>query len=177
MTMDIEIYHAEMLDVPWMIEQVKAFSEFYANQKKQFYPGDDQAKIFLTNLITKQVVFVAKYLDPIEAENIKEAIDSGETSTKKKLSDPWIRTGFIAGFLYPHFFNPDIVVLSELFWWVPEKYRGGRSGLMLFNMFKEFGEDHADQIIMTIEEESPVNPRILTKKGFRVKEHSYILEV
>lgn len=175
--MDIEIYHAEMLDIPWLREQTELFSNFMGHEKKQLYPGDLRATQALTDLINKQVVFMAKYLDPVETENIKKAMEKGEDSTKKKMEDPWIRTGFIAGILSPHFLNPDITLFSELFWWVPEEYRGGRSGLMLFNMFLEFGVEHADQVIVTLQEESPVNPRILTKRGFKVKEHAYILEV
>lgn len=189
--MDIEIYHAELKDIPFLMEEAKEFSKFSDYKKKQLYPGDEFALEFFTNLINKQVVFISKALKKGFAYNqeLDRAckIEEEEPATDEKPAllkltttfdeDPWIRTGFIAGFLYPHFFNPDIVVLSELFWWVPEKFRNGRSGLMLFKFFKEFGEERADQVIMTLEEESPVQPRFMTKRGFRAKERSFILEV
>jgi hypothetical protein len=187
--MEVNIYHADLPDVPWLMEQAKEFSKFSQYKKKQLYPGDEFAKGFFENLIEKQVVFMAKalkegfiYNDESGACKLTEIEEIEDKPPLMKLTtefdeDPWIRTGFIAGFLYPHFFNPDIVTLSELFWWVPEEYRGTRSGLLLFKYFKEFGEERADQVIMTLEEETPVKPEFLTKKGFRVKEHSYLLEV
>jgi hypothetical protein len=35
-----------------------------------------------------------------------------------------VRTGFIGGTIGPHYLNPDLLVLSELFWWVVPAFRG-----------------------------------------------------
>lgn len=186
--MNIEIYHAEHADIPFLIEQAEEFSKFADYKKKQLYPGDEYAETTFKTFIDKQVIFMAKHLKPGYAYN--EMLDQVGKMEKDgngnafmistELAgdeDPWIRTGFIAGFLYPHFFNPEIMTLMEVFWWVAEPYRQSRAGLKLFNQFLEFGKDRADQVIFTLEDNSPVKGSFLTKKGFRVKEHSFVLEV
>ena len=41
--MKIEVYHAEINDIPWLMEQAKEFSKFSQYKKKQLYPGDEYA--------------------------------------------------------------------------------------------------------------------------------------
>ena len=54
--MTIEIYHAELQDIPWLTEQLEEFSKFSMYEKKQLFPEDEAYGLeFLTNLINKQV--------------------------------------------------------------------------------------------------------------------------
>lgn len=85
--------------------------------------------------------------------------------------------GFVGGYSIPHPFNPDIKLLSEMFWWVSEEHRGSRAGLMLLNAFTSYGKEHADWVTMAIEHNSPINERALTKRGYKLQERSYLLEV
>lgn len=173
--MDIDIYHAEHADLDWLVQECEEFSKFTSKDKYEIFPGKELARDGLKKLIDNQVVFMSKALKPeFQAIFNDLAINGG---TFKPKDDMWIRTGFMAGMITPHYFNPKITVFTELFWWVPIEYRRGRSGLMLFNMYLEYGKEHADQIIMTLEQESPVNHSFLTKKGFRLKEQAFLLEV
>jgi hypothetical protein len=137
-------------DIPWMMDQLQGFSEFFGTRLKLF-PDTDTAQGILDTLIAKHVVLVS------------------ECDTEL--------TGFIAGILGPHFFNPKILVLTELLWWVAETHRGGRSGALLFSEFMETGKrECADWVVMTVEAKSPVNPHTLEKRGFHLQEQSYLLE-
>lgn len=156
--MNIDVYYGEHADIKWMYDELVKFDKFMANTRNLF-PDHRYAMDFLETSIEKQFVIVTK---------------------GRPLDDPdqdWIRTGFIVGFLWPNHLNPEIMVLSEVFWWVTDEYRGGRSGLLLLNEFIAFGKEKADQITVTLQEESKVNDRILTKKGFRARERSFTLEV
>lgn len=160
----ITVRRATSDDVPWLLEQLQAFDQFYGSSRSLF-PALDAADAIVSQLVATQPFFLA--------ENADEPI------------------GFIAGALHPHPYNNDLRVLSEMFWWVADEFRGSRAGLALLNAFVAFGctkvnddgdpDEHgdapADWIIMTLEHESPVNPQTLTRRGFRPKETSYLLEV
>lgn len=84
--------------------------------------------------------------------------------------------GFIAGVLTPNYWDDSITQLTEIAWWVAPEYRGTRAALTLLNAFDAIGEKRADQTFMALESDSPVNPRTLEKRGFRLKETSYLKE-
>lgn len=142
----ITVRPAEGEDIPWMMDQLKAFDSF-ADFPLPLFPDTEQASGFLDNLIATQPVFVSE----------KE----GEL------------TGFIAGFIHPHMYNPSLTVLTELLWWVAPDHRGGRSGALLFQAFEDLGNREADVVIMTIEHSSPVNPLTLQKRGYNPCEYSF----
>jgi len=50
-------------------------------------------------------------------------------------------------------------------------------GLMLLEEFTDWGKRNADWISFSLEDKSPVKDTTLTKRGFRLKERSFILEV
>lgn len=82
--------------------------------------------------------------------------------------------GLIAGALAPHPFNPDLVIATELWWWVNPPDRGTRAGLMLLEAYDEWANANADIKGMTLEAGSPVNPRTLEKRGYALAEHQYV---
>lgn len=146
----ITVRRAVAADVPWLLDQLRDFDAFYGSSRS-LYPDLDVAEQIVAGLVDTQPFFIAENADgPI---------------------------GFVAGFLAPHNLNPEIRVLCEQFWWVDPAYRGSRAGLALLNELIAFGRVHADWIIMTLEHESPVNPQTLTRRGFRPKETSYLLEI
>lgn len=148
--MSVTVRPAESADVPWLLTELRAFDRFFGAARSLF-PTDEQAETTLRWLIAEHVVFVA--------------------------SDVTGPVGFIAGTLGPHFFNPTLTYLSELFWWVTESARGSRAGALLLSAFLAYGKQHADCVVMTLEDASPVNPTSLLSRGFRLKETSYLLEV
>lgn len=136
--------------MPWLLGQLQAFDRFFGSSRSLF-PTMEQAEATVTMLLTEHVFLVA-------------ANDHGPL-------------GFIAGILTPHLFNPAVVVLSEVFWWVPVEHRGSRAGALLLAAFMAVGKARAHSIVMTLEAESPIEPRSLTRLGFRPKETNYLLEV
>lgn len=150
--MRINVRPATNDDIPWLIAQLKNFSEFYGTYYKLF-GSEEFAQSFLDNLIKNHVVFVAE----------SEAVGL---------------VGLIAGYSVPHLYNREMKVLSELFWWVDETYRGSRAGAMLLRAFEDYGRANCDWIIMTlIENRSPVHESSLIKRGYHLHERSYLLEV
>jgi len=145
------VRHGEISDIAWLQEQLKLFSEFYDTKTELYDEG--YSEIGIRTIIKDHVLLIAENKD-------------GE------------RLGFIAGFLTPHSFNPKIIVLSEVFWWVAEKYRGtSRAGLLLLKSFIEIGRERADWITMSLAAKSPVNDRILEKYGFELHERNFLLEM
>lgn len=143
---------ANLLDVPWLLDQLRQFDHFF-NAKKSLFPKDTEvATRILEGLITTQPFFVA--------------------------ADTVGRMGFIAGAVAPHPYNPDLLMLSELFWWVAPEFRGGSAGARLLKHFIVYGiESDVDWIVMTIENGTPIDPASLERAGFRLHERSYLMEV
>ncbi len=149
--MTIGIRSADEADIEWLLGQLRKFSDFFGTELKLF--GDEaQARDLLTKMILNHPTYIAE-------------------------SDQCGRMGFIAGVLTPHMFNPQITVLAETFWWVDELYRGTRAGLLLLNRFVAEGQLCADWITFALEAKSPVREETLTRRGFRLQERSYLMEV
>lgn len=143
-------------DIPWLLEELKKFAVFLGTTRSLF-PNDDYAKARLQELIETQVFCIAE-------SNIENSHDG-------------TRVGFISGIVGPHYFNPDIVVLTELFWWVQPEWRGTRAGALLFAEFLNSGRARADMVVMTLEEHSPVHEETLVRHGFKRYERNYVMEV
>jgi hypothetical protein len=146
----ISVRPATHADLPWLLDQLRQFDAFFGSARSLF-PSVEQAEAIIGGLIDTQPILVA--------DN-----DAGPV-------------GFICGALHPHPYNPALIVLSEMFWWVAEEYRGSRAGLALLNEFIAIGERLAHWIIMTLETNSKLDPEHLFRRGFRLKELSYLLEV
>lgn len=153
--MSITVRPAESSDIPWLIEQLRQFAQFFGT-KKSLFGNTSHAEATLQRLIESQPFFVA------------DRGDAGENTE---------RLGFIAGSLFPHPWNPDIRMLTETFWWVAPAARGTKAGLFLLDRFLDVGHEHADWIHFTLEAQSPVNPRTLERRGFALHERAYLLEV
>lgn len=149
----IIIRRADPTDIPWLLDQLRAFDRFFGS-KHSLFPGEGEARAVLTALITDHCFFIAQ-------------------------ND--VRTGFIAGTIGPHPFNPKVTVLTELFWWVVPAHRGSTAGARLLHEFEEYGRRHADWVIMTLEEQTIalnlIDPVSLERRGFKPKERSYLLEI
>lgn len=152
----ISVRRAVAADAPWLLTQLRAFSDFFGTTKPLF-PDDATADALLTALLAHPF-YVA------EKASLFHGVDPKPI-------------GFICGTLAPHPFNPAITVLSEVFWWVDEANRLGRAGHLLLEAFLRVGREHADWIVFSLEAKSPVNPETLTKRGFHLHESSYLLEV
>jgi ribosomal protein S18 acetylase RimI-like enzyme len=145
------IRSANLLDVPWLLDQLREFDQFFGAKKKLFPRDTETATTVLEGLITNQPFFIA--------------------------ADTNGRQGFIAGALTQHPYNPELLVLWEMFWWVAPEYRGSTVGARLLHHFMEYGKaNEADWIRMTLETGSPVNPKSLERLGFSEFERGYLWE-
>jgi hypothetical protein len=157
--MTITVRRANEGDIPWLLGELKKFSAFAATKLPIFDPETAEAKIL--ELVQKHVVFLAVRKTSVVGSGI----------------DLYLPIGFIAGAIIPHFFNPKLTVFSELLWWVQEEHRGSRASVLLLNEFTEFGKRHANWITMALESLSPVNSKCLERRGYRLQERSFLLEV
>ena len=149
--MSVEIRPAQLSDIDWILSQLKEFADFYKT-KTSLFGDSDYSREFITMLVTKHLFLVA---------------DSKEFGL----------IGFISGTVEPHPYNPKILSLNECFWWVEEKHRGSKAGLLLLNEFIRIGKQHCDWIWMTLESDSPVKDATLVRRGFKEQERSFLLEV
>lgn len=148
--MRITTRRADAGDIPWLLIQLERFSSFQGT-RLQLYGNQDVMIKGLTNLILNHFVLLAQHTEA--------------------------RVGFIAGVCTPHPFNPAITLAAEQFWWVMEPYRHSRAGLVLLNGFVDWAKSVADWITFGLEANSPVNDRTLTRRGFRLQERAYLMEV
>lgn len=145
----IKIRQAYKADVPWLFTQCEEFARFYGS-KISLAGNPEYGRQFLTELVEKHFVRIGEH--------------------------DGLAVGFIAGTVGPHHFNPDIIQLTELLWWVQPKARTSGVGMRLFEEFMNFGETECNWITFTLEEISPVSDRFLLKRGFRMTEKAYLKE-
>ena len=81
--------------------------------------------------------------------------------------------GAIGGVLVPHIYNPNIIVLSELMWYVLPEYRNGRAGLLLIKEFKKMAEELADEATLSTLPSSNIKSETLAKLGFHYGEKAF----
>jgi len=148
--MQIRVRQATAEDIPWLVIELKKFADFFGTRLSLF--NEEYAPLGLAGLIENHCFYIAD----------KEDVGP---------------VGFITGILQRHPFNPKIMALTEVFWWVAEEHRMSRAALMLFNKFVEFGKANADWINFSLETASPVKDNFMLKHGFRLQERSFMYEV
>lgn len=149
--MSISVRHAVTDDIDFLVSELQLFSQFFGTHKSLF-PSITYAREALKSFIKTNILLIAD----------KAGVGP---------------VGFIGGAYHKHFMNPDITVLTELFWWVQKSYRHTRAGLLLLNKYIDEGKKIADWLTVSLEHKSTVNARSLTRRGFKLHEHSYIMEV
>lgn len=147
----VQVRLATIDDVSWILDDLKDFAKFYGTKKSVFPSDRDVAAGIVTRLITQHLFIVAQ-------------------------RDNETPMGFIAGFVTPHVFNPEITMLAESLWWVKPEFRGSRAGKALLMAFTEWGKQNADWISFTLEHHSPVKDEVLLKRGFHLQEKTYLME-
>lgn len=141
-------------DIPWILSELREFGKF--SGFLSLFPEERYAEEKLKELIERHVVMVCMAVD--------EVVGSEDAA------------GFIAGYVGPHPWNPQAKVLTEAFWWVAEKYRRSRAGLLLLNAYTDWGRENCDMVTMALEANSPVRQETLTKRGYKLKELSFVLQ-
>lgn len=150
--MGIGVRHALPSDIEWLTGELKEFSKLHGT-KKPLFTTEEIARQVLEVLIDKHLFFIAERKEDLQ------------------------RMGFICGMIGPQIFNPEIRVLQETFWWVSAQFRKTRAGLLLLNALVTWGRSNVDWIAVALEPNSPINERSLTKRGFKVHERFFLMEV
>jgi hypothetical protein len=138
-------------DIPAISSELKLFSDTYGTTKS-LYKNHEMVSQNLVYYITEHLFYVA-----VESETD-------------------LVVGLINGILIAHPYNQEIKTLVEGFWWVNPAHRNSRAGALLLSAYIEAGKKIADWVIMSLEHDSPVNETTLTKRGFILKEKTYLLE-
>lgn len=150
----IEIRPANSDDLNWLVGELREFDRFYQTKKRLF--GNEQiVREKMLEIIEGHVCFMA------------------EKRTDGNPSEP---IGFIAGILRPHFYNPDLRVLSQLFWWVVPGERKTLAASMLMDEFVKVGREHADWITFNMSRWTPVKKESFLRRGFNVSDQVYLME-
>lgn len=144
------IRRAVATDISALLLELRQFSRHYATRLSLFPEDEEKARAVVKNLVEKHLFLVS---------------DEGG-----------FVTGFICGFVAEHHFNPDIIILAECLWWVTPGRRFSRVAAELFRAYLEWGQKHCDWITMTVEDQTFLKPWTLLKRGFKLKETTYLLE-
>lgn len=146
----MEVRKATMEDAQWIAQELKAFNDFYISELS-LYHSDEYTLEFVSHLIQDHVFFVA-------------ASDSGSL------------LGFVAGHVSRHPYNPELTKLMEMFWWVPEENRHTGAGSLLLDVYTEWGKRNVDWTIFSLTTNTPVDPEVLEKRGYKKMETNYFIE-
>ena len=85
-------------------------------------------------------------------------------------------TAAIGGMVYPHFFNPNMTMAQEMFWWVNPDARKSRTGLLLLAALEDWAvEKGATIFTMMCLDGVYTGPleALYQKRGFTPLEHHF----
>lgn len=159
--MRTETRPANERDLDWLMAQLAKFDKA-SGFKRTFLESKEYARGGMTALINEHVVIVC--------ESVRRVGPTDYPEFREPL-------GFIAGTVAGHPFNPNIRVLTELFWWVVPEHRVTRAGFLLLDEFTRIGRRSCDWIVFNVQRHTPVGRRHFERRGFVQKEYSFLLEV
>lgn len=149
--MELRVRAAELTDIDWLVSECKAFAQIQKTKRSIFPADESTSKEILQDMVKNHLFLIA-----VRGEQ---------------------KLGFLAAYQFKHPFNPAIRVLTEAFWWVSQAFRGSRAGLLLLITYIEYGRAHAEWIFLGLQNDSPVSPAALIRRGFRPHESQFLLEV
>lgn len=74
--------------------------------------------------------------------------------------------GIVSGIQHGHLFNPDVQLISTLFWYVAPAFRNSRAGWLLLKRYTDAVKASGLNCIFAIQNYSNVKPSIFHKAGF-----------
>lgn len=140
------VRRASESDIVSIVCELEKFAKY--TEVPYLYPKSSKAYDFILSLVREHFVLVAESMGRV--------------------------AGFMAGTVGPHYFNPEVKVLTEILWWVNEDRRRTPAGKLLLDEFTLWGETNCDWVIVSLDKKSRVNPRSLTKRGYALKETVFL---
>lgn len=146
----MSIRKATVTDVPWICNELERFHSTIKS-KHRYLPAQPALRDKVLDMIFHHAVFI-----------------------KESESSPM---GMIGGYIVDHPFNPDVVLMSETFWWVPPEFRGMGIGIALLEEFVNYGKSMADTIQVSLEITSKVSDNTLMRIGLYPFERVFVMEI
>lgn len=81
--------------------------------------------------------------------------------------------GALGALLVNNVYNPNLLSLVELFWYVVPEYRNTRAGALLFNRFNQKGAECANEATLSLLDSSDINIKSLERRGFILSEFAF----
>jgi len=133
-------------DMPWMLEQAKQFFKYHPHDLK---------------------------FDPVHV--LKLLMGLRDTGILLIAERDGVKLGAIGGLYNPNVFDPNFVILTELFLWVDKQHRKTRAVHHLIKAFKE-RRSHADSVALCHTSLTPSMGRLYERNGLRLLESTYTQE-
>lgn len=86
------------------------------------------------------------------------------------------KAGMLGAFIVPHYFNKNLTMATEVFWWVIPEYRKSGAGEFLLDEFVKRAKEKAQLIFVGSLISSGID-KFYEKKGFKMKEKSFGMEI
>lgn len=99
-----------------------------------------------------------------------KAMENGTAFVAKVDGEP---VGALGGILVPNLFNPEVVTLTEVFWYVLPEYRSTRAGALLLFAFDNLGEELGVERTLSLLPSSEINVQSLEKRGYLLEEFGF----
>lgn len=141
---------AILSDIPWLVEQLREMHGITGEALGLF--DEEHVRKSLPNLIGNHVFLVSE-------------------------EQPGGPCGFICGMILPHYLWPSIVTLTELVWWVAQAKRFSRAAVALLEEYIAVGRKYVKWITMTIARFTPIKPESFLRRGFVLRDQTFVLEV
>lgn len=136
--------------------------------------SDEDMEWFVETAAVRMLVDEVRKPEYVNIPNLYVlASTSAITETAFVVKKDGIPVGAIGGILSPTLFNPDLTVLTEVFWYVLPEYRSSRAGLLLFNVYTERAEEVADEASFSLLTTSTIKKETLERKGFQFCEYAF----
>ena len=81
--------------------------------------------------------------------------------------------GLVAGIRHGHLFNPNVELVSTLFWYVLPEYREGRSAYLLLKRYRKSLDDENIWCVFSTQEYSSAKEETFSRFGFSKGENIY----
>lgn len=136
----------------WMLLELEQFAQFLDTKHSLLPPEESTREEILLTLMKEHLFLIAE-------------------------KDGGGRTGLFAGIVVPHILNPSVRVLYELIWWVSLEHRGSSAGLRLLDAALDWAKGKVDWVFWTTQHNTPVADRVFLKRGFKVQQTDFLLEL
>ncbi len=103
----------------------------------------------------------------VNVDRIEELVTYGfESNTLFVAEMDGEPVGVLGGLLVPNMFNPEIITLAEIFWYVVPDHRKSRAGALLIKAFQKKAEELGVESTMSLLHSSDINYKSLERLGF-----------